>query len=414
MMRTLRPLSTLTILAAALLTVAVLRPASATPDDEPIRVAADPAADAGAPAAGESRSAAVPVPARVTGNAVNIRSGPSVDYKAVGRANRGDVVLLVATEGEWSRVRLPGGPVAHVFAPLVAWKEGDLRARVSAADVLLRASPSKAFFAFKAQKLQRGDELIVLGKVAGEGGDWLRCVAPETVHVWVHSKYVRPLAESELAGVAMEQERFARHDALTDGRTRVERDERRERAKEERAFAARLADGERRLAGGLLGTPDAVTWRTAADDAPTEALARRSLDLATRIERAVTEREILDATRKSRADAERVARLEQEARELEQQRRREAEEARRRLEDAQRRAEQKKPQQRLVAFEGTISTREDGTAVVIVEGGSAYDISSTRYRLLDYAGRRVRIDGSQPAIGGLIEITGLRVLPSAR
>jgi len=416
-MRTLCPRYALTLLAIgslALLPVGiVLAPAEAAlADEEPVRIAANPGASQDTPGSADAQRP--PVPARVTGNDVNIRSGPSVDYKAVGRASRGELVLLVATEGEWSRVRLLGGPIAHIFAPLVAWKEGDLRGRVSAADVQLRASPSKAFFAFKAQKLQRGDEVIVLGKVAGQDGDWLRCIAPETVHVWIHSKYVRPLTESELAGVHVDQERVARQDALTDGRTRVEREERSARARQESAFAARIADAERRLAGGLLGATDAAAWRTAGNDAPTQALARHSLDLARRIDRAVTEREIEEATRKSRAEAGRIARIESEARELEAQRRREADEARRRLDDAQRRAQQKKPLQRQVAFEGTVSMREDGAMVVIVDGGAAYEVASTRYRLLDYSGRRVRIDGRQPATGGLIDVTGLRILPSAR
>lgn len=46
----------------------------------------------------------------VTGTRVNVREGPSTQYRVVGTVSHGDVVELVTFEGQsWARIRLPDG-----------------------------------------------------------------------------------------------------------------------------------------------------------------------------------------------------------------------------------------------------------------------------------------------------------------
>lgn len=55
--------------------------------------------------------------------AVNLRSGPGLDYAVVGRTDRGAVFPALALRGEWVKVRRPAG-TAWVWLPLVSVREG--------------------------------------------------------------------------------------------------------------------------------------------------------------------------------------------------------------------------------------------------------------------------------------------------
>lgn len=61
----------------------------------------------------------------ITGNNVNIRSGPGTQYRLVAKLNRGDGVRAVRRSGNWvllsGRVTSPPGKTPEVVKPLNGW-----------------------------------------------------------------------------------------------------------------------------------------------------------------------------------------------------------------------------------------------------------------------------------------------------
>lgn len=55
----------------------------------------------------------------VLGDRVNVRTGPSTGFPVITQVNRGDRVLIIAFEGEWSKVQLPDGRIGFIFSRLV-------------------------------------------------------------------------------------------------------------------------------------------------------------------------------------------------------------------------------------------------------------------------------------------------------
>jgi uncharacterized protein YgiM (DUF1202 family) len=53
----------------------------------------------------------------VSGNSLNVRSGPSTDDAVVGKLARGEAMLMVAREGdEWARIRIEGDGIEGYVA----------------------------------------------------------------------------------------------------------------------------------------------------------------------------------------------------------------------------------------------------------------------------------------------------------
>ena len=59
----------------------------------------------------------------VTGDKVNLRSGPGISYDIVGQVLTGDKIGLLAAEGDWFKVKTGSGTVCYIAASL-AQKEG--------------------------------------------------------------------------------------------------------------------------------------------------------------------------------------------------------------------------------------------------------------------------------------------------
>jgi hypothetical protein len=61
----------------------------------------------------------------ITGNNVNIRSGPGTQYRLVAKLNRGDGVRAVRRSGNWvllsGRITSPPGKTPEVVKPLNGW-----------------------------------------------------------------------------------------------------------------------------------------------------------------------------------------------------------------------------------------------------------------------------------------------------
>lgn len=56
---------------------------------------------------------------RVTGDLVNLRSGPDTGYNKVGQAHKGDILTVVDVEGNWYHVKTSGGLDAYILSDYV-------------------------------------------------------------------------------------------------------------------------------------------------------------------------------------------------------------------------------------------------------------------------------------------------------
>ncbi len=361
-------------------------------------------------------SSATPVVFVVTGDDVNLRSGPSIDHHDLGRASRGDLVMRAGVDGEFVRVTVPGGPVVHVFAALVDWTpdgdgttdpvSGPLLGTVRTDDVLMRATPAQAYLPLHDQKLRTGDELVVLGVSDGDDGRWLRVIAPQRVHVWIHQRYVKPV-ESVLSWSRWEELAAQRHDALSGGRTRAARRDahaavRAEAVRGIEALEARARDGHATSADVRA----AEVLRMEAPDPDLRERARLVRESLREARAAEERRELADTAERARREVEEMAR-EQAEREERYQRQMDA------IEKARPRASRGVP-----LDEGVIALRPGGRVVLLHGQVVARRLVSHRLRLADYAGRRVRVWGTPGGSGDAgserFEVTSLEILPAAR
>jgi uncharacterized protein YgiM (DUF1202 family) len=203
-------------LRAALLAGALASPALA---EEPV-----PPKPEEVPAPAPGPTAVDPYAAVTKGDDVRVRAGPSVNYRVLERLPKGAWVVVVGTDGEFSRVRIPGGVPVYVFGGLVEPKDGG-KAVVARSDVLLRPTPGQEYFPLEGQKLQKGDELTVLGKEAGEKGEWLRVLPPDRVEYYVHGSLLERVAAAGEKASELERVASERRDAYTGGTEAVARKE---------------------------------------------------------------------------------------------------------------------------------------------------------------------------------------------
>ena len=64
--------------------------------------------------------------AAVSGNHVNVRAGPSVNYRTLDQLRKGTLVVVLGRDGDWARILIPGGVRVFVFGGLVEREEGGI------------------------------------------------------------------------------------------------------------------------------------------------------------------------------------------------------------------------------------------------------------------------------------------------
>jgi SH3-like domain-containing protein len=133
-----------------------------------------------------------PLVGEIRTDRVNLRTGPSTDYRILRKLEPGERVVVVEENGDWFGVRVPTGFTGFVLATLVD-VQGN-RAVVKEDVVNLRPTASTQYF--PAGQLRKGEELIV----AGTEGEWVRVVAPERIRAYVAKEFVHILGpEKEYA-----------------------------------------------------------------------------------------------------------------------------------------------------------------------------------------------------------------------
>ena len=145
----------------------------------------------------------------VTGNGVNLRSGPSAQSAyAFGKLRQGDLVRVVKEDYGWARVQTQG----TAFGDVVAFVPADRRVSVSAdgatatvnARTELRApnvdagsSPDNSWKQIGA--VDAGTTLTVVGTAEGEKESVLKVKVPASAEAWVNLTFLRRASEAESA-----------------------------------------------------------------------------------------------------------------------------------------------------------------------------------------------------------------------
>lgn len=159
----------------------------------------------------QSPQAIGPFVAIVTGNAVNVRSGPSAQSAyAFGKLNSGDAVQVIAEEFGWARVRTVGTAFGSLYAYVPADRRVTLATDGSAqvtARTDLRApnldaggSPDKSWK--QIGFVEAGTALTVLGTVPGEKESVYKVALPATGECWVNMSFLRRANAQESAALA--------------------------------------------------------------------------------------------------------------------------------------------------------------------------------------------------------------------
>lgn len=124
----------------------------------------------------------------VTGNDVNVRSGPDTNWYVVAKLMRDNRVEVVGEDGGWYQIVPPLGTFSLVSKDYVE-KSGN-QGTITGDRVAIRAGSS----------LNDRDTAIQLsaGKgtqvtITGQQGDWYRIAPPEGAYVWIAKQFVRPM-----------------------------------------------------------------------------------------------------------------------------------------------------------------------------------------------------------------------------
>lgn len=132
----------------------------------------------GTPAASE-----FPLVGEVNTDRVNLRTGPSIDYRILRKLQPTEKIVIVHEEGEWFEVRVPGGFVCYVLDRLID-RSNPESITVLGNRVNLRPTAATKYHA--AGQVRPGDRLLVVGTE----GDWAKVVAPEKITAWVNKRYI--------------------------------------------------------------------------------------------------------------------------------------------------------------------------------------------------------------------------------
>jgi len=189
--------------------------------------------DESAPPKDPNAITALPFPyiAGITGNDVNIRSGPGTNYYRCGKLNKDDKVEVVSTQLGWSRIVPPPGSFSWISMQYLSVRLDDPTTAIVTGDgcrVYAGSDYVEPIHSTTRQvTLTRGDKVKLLGE---EKDDYYKIAPPTGAFVWVSSKYTIPVgpvekqqptaATSEDAGVApateisVEDEKLKEYNAL--------------------------------------------------------------------------------------------------------------------------------------------------------------------------------------------------------
>lgn len=138
-----------------------------------------------------------PASGKVTGDRVNLRSGPSTNDPKIGQVSSGQVLTVLEETGSWLKVTAPSSVEAWISAQFVS-PDGVVTG--SGVNIRPQANQNHAPIG----KATKGDRLTVIERVDG----WAKIQAPASTHAWIHEKFVQMgagrAAPTQVAGAMRE------------------------------------------------------------------------------------------------------------------------------------------------------------------------------------------------------------------
>jgi uncharacterized protein YgiM (DUF1202 family) len=147
-----------------------------------------------APAGTEKTVPSFPHVAEITGDDVNIRSGPGTNYYRCGKLNKADRVKVVGSQFSWSRIVPPAGSFSWISKQYVSIDANNPTVGIvtgSAVRIYAGSEELKPIHSTTVQlKFNRGDKVKLMGE---EKGDYYKIAAPAGTYLWVSTQYTKPL-----------------------------------------------------------------------------------------------------------------------------------------------------------------------------------------------------------------------------
>jgi len=170
------------VILASIASISFAQPATILPEES---ASADDANAVSAPS--------FPYVAEITGDDVNIRSGPGTNYYSCGKLSKGDRVEVVSEQFGWSRIVPPAGSFCWISMqyvsvnldnPTIGIITGD-GVRVYAGSDYVEPMHSTS----EQGRLNRGDKVKLLGE---EKDDYYKIAPPSGAYLWVSTQYTKP------------------------------------------------------------------------------------------------------------------------------------------------------------------------------------------------------------------------------
>ncbi len=117
----------------------------------------------------------------ITAHDVNVRAGAHPNYEVVAQLDKGDLVLVTGTRGDWKRIAMPPGVLVWTSTAYVA-DDG----LVEGQNVNVRSGPALKYNVLC--QLKRDDQVVI--KKTSKDGDWYGIVPPKAAGAFVYAKYV--------------------------------------------------------------------------------------------------------------------------------------------------------------------------------------------------------------------------------
>jgi hypothetical protein len=334
--------------------------------------------------------------ASVVKEEARLRAGPSLNFRVLERLKKGAWVVVTGTDGEFLRVRVPGGFPVFVSADLAEVGSDGKSVTVSRSDVLLRATAGQEYAPLDGQKLQKGDACVLLGREKGEKNDWLRVLPPARVECWLHKDLVERVAAVGEKAAELEKVALARRDAYTGGKEAEAA--KIDAAAREAGYAATVKEAGAALAAAPAGTlpADAEARREALTVVMTESGDPATRAKAAAVSRDYAARERTDRLARAKTDRETVAgELERRLAEIEA--------------EYQKRMEQilkagPKPSGPKYQAIGSVVRNVDGTYDLMKGGVLVHRIESLRYDLDEMVDRRIGVNGTEVKVNSSLTI----------
>ncbi|MHC4531487.1 MAG: SH3 domain-containing protein [Planctomycetota bacterium] len=134
-----------------------------------------------------------PYAAEITGDNVNMRSGPGTNYYRCGKLNQGARVDVVGSQFSWSRIVPPEGSFSWIsqYVSINADDESTGTVTGNAVRVYAGSSELKPIHSTTVQlRLDRDDKVKLL---LGEEGDYYKILPPAGSYLWVSTQYTKSI-----------------------------------------------------------------------------------------------------------------------------------------------------------------------------------------------------------------------------